>query len=99
MENWGLITYRLTSLLYDKHKSSDSNKQWVAVVVAHELAHQVCACFYGKKIRFLEKHWYSCCQILLHVLSFGAGFFSFFVRLTACVCDSVLNTCSCCVLS
>ena len=42
MENWGLITYRLTSLLYDKHKSSDSNKQWVAVVVAHELAHQVC---------------------------------------------------------
>ena len=43
MENWGLITYRLTALLYDKNKSSDSNKQWVAVVVAHELAHQVCA--------------------------------------------------------
>ena len=43
MENWGLITYRLTALLYDKDKSSDSNKQWVAVVVAHELAHQVCA--------------------------------------------------------
>lgn len=40
MENWGLITYRLTSLLYDEGKSSDSNKQWVAVVVAHELAHQ-----------------------------------------------------------
>ncbi|XP_020619456.1 endoplasmic reticulum aminopeptidase 1-like isoform X1 [Orbicella faveolata] len=40
MENWGLITYRLTSLLYDENKSSDSNKQWVAVVVAHELAHQ-----------------------------------------------------------
>ena len=42
MENWGLITYRLTALLYDENKSSDSNKQWVAVVVAHELAHQVC---------------------------------------------------------
>ena len=42
MENWGLITYRLTSLLYDEEKSSDSNKQWVAIVVAHELAHQVC---------------------------------------------------------
>ncbi|XP_078360605.1 endoplasmic reticulum aminopeptidase 1-like [Oculina patagonica] len=40
MENWGLITYRLTSLLYDKNKSSDSNKERVAVVVAHELAHQ-----------------------------------------------------------
>ena len=45
MENWGLITYRLTALLYDKNKSSDSNKQWVAVVVAHELAHQVCGLF------------------------------------------------------
>lgn len=41
MENWGLITFRLTSILYNPAKSSDSNKQWVAVVVAHELAHQV----------------------------------------------------------
>lgn len=41
MENWGLITFRLTSILYDAKKSSHSNKQWVAVVVAHELAHQV----------------------------------------------------------
>jgi len=45
MENWGLITYRLTSLLYDENKSSDSNKERVAVVVAHELAHQVCLLF------------------------------------------------------
>lgn len=49
MENWGLITYRLTSLLYDEGKSSDSNKQWVAVVVAHELAHQVCLFYKQKK--------------------------------------------------
>ena len=49
MENWGLITYRLTSLLYDKNKSSDSNKQWVAVVVAHELAHQVCLSYKKKR--------------------------------------------------
>ncbi|XP_068711670.1 endoplasmic reticulum aminopeptidase 1-like isoform X2 [Montipora foliosa] len=40
MENWGLITFRLTSILFDANKSSPSNKQWVAVVVAHELAHQ-----------------------------------------------------------
>eukprot|EP00795_Rhopilema_esculentum_P003642 gene3642-14882_t len=40
MENWGLITYRMTSLLYDKEESSDSNKQWVAIVIAHEIAHQ-----------------------------------------------------------
>ena len=41
MENWGLITYRLTSLLYDRNQSSEANKQWVAVVIAHEMAHQV----------------------------------------------------------
>ncbi|XP_021954471.1 endoplasmic reticulum aminopeptidase 2 [Folsomia candida] len=40
MENWGLITYRETSILYDKNESSSAAHQWVAVVVAHELAHQ-----------------------------------------------------------
>ena len=41
MENWGLILYRETALLYDPRESSTSNKQRVAVVVSHELAHQV----------------------------------------------------------
>ena len=41
MENWGLITYRLTSLLSTPRESSTGNKQWVETVVAHELAHQV----------------------------------------------------------
>ena len=41
MENWGLITYRETALLYDRAVSAASNKQRVAVVVSHELAHQV----------------------------------------------------------
>nr|XP_022306251.1 aminopeptidase N-like isoform X1 [Crassostrea virginica] len=40
MENWGLITYRETAMLYDPQESSESNKQRVAVVVSHELAHQ-----------------------------------------------------------
>uniref|UniRef100_H3A0D4 Aminopeptidase n=1 Tax=Latimeria chalumnae TaxID=7897 RepID=H3A0D4_LATCH len=40
MENWGLITYRETNLLYDPEESSTSNKQRVAAVVAHELVHQ-----------------------------------------------------------
>ncbi|XP_049573010.1 aminopeptidase N [Syngnathus scovelli] len=39
MENWGLITYRETALLYDPEKSSPGNKQRVATVIAHELAH------------------------------------------------------------
>ncbi|CAL4093881.1 unnamed protein product, partial [Meganyctiphanes norvegica] len=40
MENWGLITYRETAMLYEEGVSSANNKQRVAVVVSHELAHQ-----------------------------------------------------------
>ncbi|XP_058085543.1 aminopeptidase M1-like [Magnolia sinica] len=40
MENYGLVTYRETALLYDDKNSAAANKQRVAIVVAHELAHQ-----------------------------------------------------------
>jgi puromycin-sensitive aminopeptidase len=40
MENWGAITYRESALLVDEDHSSLNNKQWVALVIAHELAHQ-----------------------------------------------------------
>ncbi|XP_041462436.1 aminopeptidase N-like [Lytechinus variegatus] len=40
MENWGLITYRESALLYTPGVSSASNKQRVCAIVAHELAHQ-----------------------------------------------------------
>ncbi|XP_019744369.1 glutamyl aminopeptidase [Hippocampus comes] len=40
MENWGLITYRETNLLYDEKQSSSYNMQRVASVIAHELVHQ-----------------------------------------------------------
>lgn len=40
MENWGLILYRETALLYKPGESSESNKNRVAYVVSHELAHQ-----------------------------------------------------------
>ena len=40
MEHWGLITYRETNLLYDDRESSSANRQRVATVVSHELAHQ-----------------------------------------------------------
>ncbi|XP_075149946.1 glutamyl aminopeptidase [Haematobia irritans] len=39
MENWGLITYRESALLYDRSYSSTWNKQRIALVIAHELAH------------------------------------------------------------
>lgn len=41
MENWGLITYRETALLYDEAFSSNSNKERIATIIAHELAHMV----------------------------------------------------------
>ena len=40
MENWGAITYRESALLVDENHSSLLNKQWVALVIAHEIAHQ-----------------------------------------------------------
>lgn len=40
MENWGAVTYRESTILIDAEKSSSANKQWVALVIAHELAHQ-----------------------------------------------------------
>jgi len=40
MENWGAITYRESALLVDPDNSSLGNKQWVALVIAHEIAHQ-----------------------------------------------------------
>lgn len=40
MENWGLVTYRETALLVDPNNTSTSSKQWIALVVSHEFAHQ-----------------------------------------------------------
>lgn len=40
MENWGAITFRETALLVDENNSSLATKQWVAIVIAHEIAHQ-----------------------------------------------------------
>lgn len=40
MENWGLVTYRENAILVDPNNTAAGVKQWVALVVAHELAHQ-----------------------------------------------------------
>ena len=40
MENWGLITYRETSILFDKDETSNGFKRRVVSVIAHEMAHQ-----------------------------------------------------------
>lgn len=43
MEHWGLITYRETALLYDEDAVSSYGKERVALVISHELAHNVSA--------------------------------------------------------
>ncbi|GFH43334.1 aminopeptidase N [Lactococcus hodotermopsidis] len=40
MENWGCITYREVALLADPDNSTLATRQYVALVIAHELAHQ-----------------------------------------------------------
>lgn len=50
MENWGLITYREQTLLYDPVDSSEVDKQIVARVVTHELGHMVIMIILKKKI-------------------------------------------------
>jgi len=41
MENWGLITYRESALLYDSSSSPTSFRQSVALVVIHELLAEI----------------------------------------------------------
>ena len=40
MENWGLITYREVSLLYNEARDTILEKRRISVVISHELAHQ-----------------------------------------------------------
>ncbi|CAG8468881.1 16603_t:CDS:10 [Funneliformis caledonium] len=40
MENWGLITYRISEILFDPKASDAKFKQRIAYTVSHELAHQ-----------------------------------------------------------
>ncbi|GBN33375.1 Glutamyl aminopeptidase [Araneus ventricosus] len=40
MENWGLVTFRMTTVLYNAMETSSESKEHVATVIAHELAHQ-----------------------------------------------------------
>ncbi|XP_043263410.1 putative aminopeptidase-2 [Colletes gigas] len=52
MENWGLVTYRESRLLYDGNTTSDAAKQSIASVIVHELTHM----WFGNMITF---EWWS----------------------------------------
>uniref|UniRef100_A0A0K0FD22 Peptidase_M1 domain-containing protein n=1 Tax=Strongyloides venezuelensis TaxID=75913 RepID=A0A0K0FD22_STRVS len=55
MENWGLITYRETDLLYNPKIQSPFQKMRVSTVIAHEMSHQV----FGNQItlKFWDDLW------------------------------------------
>lgn len=53
MENWGLVTYRESRMLYDKEESSAIMEQRVASVIAHELTHM----WFGNLV---TPEWWSC---------------------------------------
>lgn len=40
MENWGLLTFQITALLFDEKSSDPEYLTHIAYIVAHELAHQ-----------------------------------------------------------
>ncbi|KAI5188446.1 hypothetical protein NECID01_0077 [Nematocida sp. AWRm77] len=40
MENWGLVTYRSSSLHYIEGSTTERQKMWIAETICHELAHQ-----------------------------------------------------------
>ena len=42
MENWGLINFRETKLLFEDGVSTMHSKENIAILLSHELAHQVC---------------------------------------------------------
>ncbi|VDM81350.1 unnamed protein product [Strongylus vulgaris] len=41
MENWGLITFRDSTLLYSQETTNAQTKEQIALIVCHEIAHQV----------------------------------------------------------
>ncbi|BFZ53691.1 hypothetical protein PYCC9005_000721 [Savitreella phatthalungensis] len=48
MENWGLVTYRNVTILYEEGRTDAKYKRVVSYVVAHELAHQ----WFGNLVTF-----------------------------------------------
>lgn len=40
MENWGLLTYKESNMLYDEEHSPITSKQAIANVISHEISHQ-----------------------------------------------------------
>ena len=56
MENWGIITFRESAMLFDPITGSAADQKLVAMIVNHEVAHQVefINCIPGSKKKSLK---------------------------------------------
>ncbi|KAK3609376.1 hypothetical protein CHS0354_036617 [Potamilus streckersoni] len=56
MENWGLITYSENGMLYQEGVTSEVSKNFAAILIAHEISHQIDARVYASfcvSVRFI----------------------------------------------
>ena len=69
MENWGLLMYREAYLLYDPMTSSAANKELIALVVSHEIAHMVRLLNYLNMLNlFLSENYLGTFRYLIEIL-------------------------------
>ncbi len=52
MENWGLVVYRESSLIFDPEKSLLEDEYFVLLVICHEISHSVCFLSIFSKLLF-----------------------------------------------
>ena len=65
MENWGLIVYREDVFLFDEEKGSYLDKIYSALVISHEIAHNVSESLkvYGRPLTSITS--YGACVLYL----------------------------------
>ncbi|NXY82375.1 AMPQ Aminopeptidase, partial [Alcedo cyanopectus] len=52
MENWGLMTFQESSLMYSPSDKFTTRKAMIAIIVSHELGHQACFFFFFSSFLF-----------------------------------------------
>uniref|UniRef100_A0A0K0CVG1 Peptidase_M1 domain-containing protein n=1 Tax=Angiostrongylus cantonensis TaxID=6313 RepID=A0A0K0CVG1_ANGCA len=58
MENWGMMTFVESSLIYAKGEVTDEEKERVAMTICHEVAHQVGEWKIGIFLRLFSLQWF-----------------------------------------